>query len=487
MQEEEKSNGADKASDALREISIIAEIGIITGSTLDIDEVYERFCTEVGKLLSFDRLAINIHDTKKGLVTVAYAHGVPIPGRDKGNVFSLAGSVSGYVAGQKNALSGVPDPARFSDCVAAQKEGMKSFMAVPLISRDEVIASLHFRSATPDVYEKDELTVAQRIGAQITGAIANSLLYAELKKTEERLEKSEELYRTFVRNASDIILKTDAGGMFTFINPAGVQLLGYEEGEIIGINYLTLVRPDRREEAARFLGRQFVKKIENTYLEIPIVAKDGSEVWLGQNVQLLFDEEGRVTGFQAVSRNVTDRRWAEEKLKESEERYRELSILDGLTGLYNARHFHRIIEEERSRVNRYDQLLTLLFIDIDDFKKFNDTYGHLAGDDVLVRFGQIVKSSLRETDAAFRYGGEEFVILLPMTRKMDGVHLAERIKAEVAGEKFFPLSETEVHVTISVGVAQLHKEEKTETLIKRADGRMYKAKQTGKNRIVFNS
>jgi len=487
MRQEKSSDGFDKAARALREISIIAEIGRIAGSTLDIEEVYDLFCTEVRKLLSFDRLAINIHDFKSGLVRVAYAYGVAVPGRDKGTVLPQEGSVSGYVAARKTALCGVLDPSRFVDCVAAIREGMKSFMGVPLISRDEVFASLHFRSKTPDAYGEEELAVAQRIGAQIAGAIASSLLYEDLKKTEKLLEKSEELYRTFVKNASDIILKTDAGGNFTFINPAMEQLIGYEESEIIGSNYLTLVRPDMREEAARFLGRQFVKKIENTYLEIPVIAKNGSEVWLGQNVQLLFDEKQSVTGFQAVSRDVTDRRRAEEKLKESEEKYRALSIMDGLTGLYNSRHFYRVIDEERSRGRRYGQILTLLFIDIDDFKKFNDTYGHLEGDEVLARFGRLVKRSLRETDSAFRYGGEEFVVLLPMTRKMDGVQLAERIRSAFADEKFLPQPEREVGMTVSIGVAQLRETETAEEFIKRADSRMYKAKKTGKNRVVSES
>lgn len=486
MRKKKKRSSVKRTSDALREISIIAEIGRIAGSSLDIVEVYGRFCDEVGKLLPFDRLAINIHDTKNGLVEVAYTYGIAVPGRQKGNVFPMAGSVSGYVAGQREAISGVPEPARFSDCVAAQKEGMRSFMAVPLISRGEVIASLHFRSARPDVYGKNELSVAQRIGVHITGAIANSLLYAELKKTEELLARSEELYRTFVENASDIILKTDAAGIFTLINPAAVQLVGYEEEELIGTHYLELVRPDRREEAARFLGRQFVKKIEKVYLEIPVIAKDKREVWLGQNVQLLFDEEGFVSGFQAICRDITDRRRIEEALQESEERYRKLSIVDSLTGLYNARYLHMVLEEAKGLVNRYDRPLTMLFIDIDDFKKYNDTYGHLAGDDVLVRFGKVCRESLRETDTAFRYGGEEFAILLPMTSKMDGVQMAERLRAGFAGEKFFPIPETEVHVTISIGVAQLHKGETVEELIGRADGRMYRAKVTGKNRIVFD-
>jgi len=116
---------------------------------------------------------------------------------------------------------------------------------------------------------------------------------------------------------------------------------------------------------------------------------------------------------------------------------------------------------------------------------FNDTYGHPEGDEALARFGKLVKRSLRETDSAFRYGGEEFVVLLPMTGKMAGVQLAERIRSAFAEEKFLPQPEQEVSMSVSVGVAQLRGEETAEAFIKRADSRMYKAKQTGKNRVVF--
>lgn len=483
--QDKKGDDADQAARALREISLISEIGRIVGSTLDIEEVYGRFCAKVKKLLSFDRLVINIHDKKNGCVTVAYAYGAAVPGRNRGAVFPIEGSVSGYVARKRTVISGVPNPSIFADCIAAAGEGMRSFMAVPLISRNEVIASLHFRSRTANAYGKQERAVARRIGIQITGAIANSQLYADLKKTEELLEKSEELYRMFVKNASDIILKTDARGFLTYVNPAAERVTGYVESELIGRNYLEIVRSDKREEAARFLGRQFVKKVENTYLEIPIEAKNGNVVWLGQNVQLVFDDKGDVIGFQAVSRDVTDRRLAEEKLKESEEKYRTLSIEDGLTRLYNSRYFYKILDDERSRVARYNQRLTLLFIDIDDFKKYNDVYGHLEGDAVLSRFGQLVKKSLRVADTAFRYGGEEFVILLPMTGKMEGVQLAERIRAAFEREIFVPCPQSEVQMTLSIGVAQFHREETAEAFVKRADERMYSAKQAGKNRIAW--
>ena len=141
---------------------------------------------------------------------------------------------------------------------------------------------------------------------------------------------------------------------------------------------------------SNFFGLQIKSGIRNTYSEYPVIKKDGSEIWLGQNTQLII-EDGNVVGFQAVSRDITERRRLEKELKESEERYRELSIIDDLTQLYNSRHFYNQLQMEIDRIERHDYPLTLLLLDIDDFKVFNDTYGHIEGDQVLVRLGQVIK------------------------------------------------------------------------------------------------
>jgi diguanylate cyclase (GGDEF)-like protein len=182
---------------------------------------------------------------------------------------------------------------------------------------------------------------------------------------------------------------------------------------------------------------------------------------------------------------IKEREKAERLLKESEERFKSLSVTDQLTGLYNRRQLHNVFENEISRSKRYNRPLSIILMDVDDFKKFNDTYGHLAGDSVLNRLGQIIQSSIRGTDKGFRYGGEEFLVVLPETNGTDAIITAKRIMQTMEEEKFHPNANTTVVKTLSVGIAEYIPEEFSNDFLKRADDNMYHAKINGKNRISY--
>jgi len=162
-----------------------------------------------------------------------------------------------------------------------------------------------------------------------------------------------------------------------------------------------------------------------------------------------------------------------------------LAITDGLTRLYNLRHFYKQVELEIDRCNRYGHSLALLLLDIDHFKKCNDSYGHLEGDKVLVRLGQAIKLCLRTMDSAYRYGGEEFTIILPETTGKEANNVAERISDSVESERFSTEAGEDFSITISIGVTEYFKEEQLSTFIHRADQAMYKSKAKGRNRISF--
>ena len=167
----------------------------------------------------------------------------------------------------------------------------------------------------------------------------------------------------------------------------------------------------------------------------------------------------------------------------------QLACTDGLTGLYNHRQFKKTFIEEVARAKRYSKPLAVILLDVDDFKKFNDTYGHPNGDIVLQEMAVMLKELLRDCDSLFRYGGEEFVTLLPETPLAEAVKVAERIRIFVETESpRFLTGITKTHgITVSVGVAALpdHGSD-TQSLLQKVDGLMYQAKKDGKNKVYFD-
>ena len=162
-----------------------------------------------------------------------------------------------------------------------------------------------------------------------------------------------------------------------------------------------------------------------------------------------------------------------------------LAITDGLTQLYNSRHFYNRIELEVNRSCRYNNALSLILLDIDHFKKYNDTYGHVYGDKVLARIGRVIKQSLRSMDSAYRYGGEEFTILLPEIIGNEAHAVADRVRKIIGSEVFTPESGEAFSITISAGVTQYHPGETPIKFVQRADKALYRSKDDGRNTVTF--
>ncbi len=164
------------------------------------------------------------------------------------------------------------------------------------------------------------------------------------------------------------------------------------------------------------------------------------------------------------------------------EEVKSLAIRDGLTGLYNNRHFREVLGHQVELSRRYGWPLSLLFMDIDNFKKINDTWGHPEGDIVLKALANFLQSHVRLADVLCRYGGEEFVVLLPQTSWNQAHRLAERLREGIAATPL-PLSHGEIHITVSIGLSCLTPQLNGEDLVKTADAALYQAKQAGENRV----
>ncbi len=176
--------------------------------------------------------------------------------------------------------------------------------------------------------------------------------------------------------------------------------------------------------------------------------------------------------------------------KEMEEELRNLTITDNLTGLYNKRHFLSSLKKEMTRAERQGPPLALLFCDIDKFKSYNDTYGHVEGDVCLGRLGELIRQSVRQdVDTGYRYGGEEFTIILPNASIDDAIHVAERIRTSFAGHTFKPRlngEEVSVNKKISIGIALYSKGISLDEFIEKADEAMYRAKRAGGDRYKLS-
>jgi diguanylate cyclase (GGDEF)-like protein len=173
------------------------------------------------------------------------------------------------------------------------------------------------------------------------------------------------------------------------------------------------------------------------------------------------------------------------KLEAANKKLELLSITDGLTGFYNHRHLHQLLESEVGRATRYHLDLTCLMIDLDKFKQINDTFGHPFGDVVLKTVAKIIREDVRDTDFPARYGGDEFLVILPHTDLEQAVALAERIKADIISHPFVAPGGQDVVQTVSIGVANFAetRAKSKDELIRFVDDSLYRAKQKGRNRI----
>ncbi len=165
-------------------------------------------------------------------------------------------------------------------------------------------------------------------------------------------------------------------------------------------------------------------------------------------------------------------------------RLKRMAVTDPLTRLFNLRHFYSQLEKEIDRFNRYNRPLALMLLDIDNFKIFNDTYGHLEGDRILVNLGKVIRECLRTMDSGYRFGGEEFTVILPETTAYEGFVVAQRIQQAMRSTAFFPPSGSEpIITTLSVGLTEYDSGEPLKEFVRRSDKAMYLSKTKGKDRI----
>jgi diguanylate cyclase (GGDEF)-like protein/PAS domain S-box-containing protein len=306
---------------------------------------------------------------------------------------------------------------------------------------------------------------------------------AERREMEAALRASEKNYRDLVHSVNSIILRWDAEGKIVFMNPYGLTFFGYEAEELIGGNVVGTIVPESESISQRDLKelmlaiRQDPDRFRNN--ENENITRDGRRVWVYWTNRAITDADGRIIEILSVGNDITGRRHMEAEL-------RRLATTDSLTGAFNRRRFFQKARQEFLRHQRYGHPFAILLMDMDHFKKINDTHGHPVGDTVLKTFVDTCQRIFRVTDIFGRTGGEEFSAVLPETEAANAARVAERLRDRVMNSRIEGGTDTRpIQCTVSIGLTSLREDDVAlESMIRRADKALYDAKRTGRNRVV---
>ncbi|CAH2713660.1 hypothetical protein BACCIP111895_00796 [Neobacillus rhizosphaerae] len=311
----------------------------------------------------------------------------------------------------------------------------------------------------------------------------------QLKHSVIKLKETEERFRLIAEYSSDMITMHNERTEYIYISPAVKEIIHFEYPELLGKKMEYFIHPDDIERTNEMFERALHKGVaESTYR---YCSKLGDYVWIESTLKSVHFQEDGSKKVIIVSRNITDRKLTEQKLQEANELLNRLSYMDGLTGIANRRYFDETLAKEWLNSFSANSPITLLMFDIDYFKKFNDTYGHLTGDFCLQSIAQAIKKIITEAlgYTLCRYGGEEFAIILPASNIEEGIKLAHQIQ-ETIGSLKIPHSSSEIadFVTLSIGLASLipTSSSKSQELIKMADSALYLSKTKGRNSISIN-
>ncbi len=318
--EESQKRSEEAALRLAQETGVIAEIGRIISSSLDIEEVYERFAEAVRKLIPFDLILVNLVNQQEGVMTTAYAAGMEVAGRRKGLVVPIKGSVTEEMIHTGEPILFQPESIeeaqnRFPGLLLSFQGGLRSRLSVPLIARGEVIGSLTLWSKQEKAYGERDVRLAQGVASQIAGAIANARLFSERKRSEEKLRESEESYRSLVETSPDAVFLHEEG-RFVYLNPAAVRLYGAGSAEeLYGKIAFDIVHPDDREMIRSRTDFIMATGVPAPLKEIRILRRDGSAVDVEATAGVSYYRGRKV--IQVIQRDSTERKRAEEKIRTS--------------------------------------------------------------------------------------------------------------------------------------------------------------------------
>lgn len=484
----------------MQKIAILYDASQIVLSTFDLDEVLQQILSIVRDYFNLEHGCILLIDPQKQDLYIRSQFGrvesdaqIRIP---------LGTGITGTAAKLKRPVY-VPDVTKDPRYVMSVKS-TRSELAVPLMVRDEVVGILDCQSEHADYFDNDVIDLLTLFSTQASIALQNAQLYSLEQRRSRQLEALNAIARDTsteldlakllpklcdrIRNAfpvdhvavlllenEQLALRAHGGKLTPRVHvgdliPMGSGLCG---------RALTQKKTVMENNVADVAG--YIHGFEETVSEmcLPLISA-------GDPVGVLTLESSRPGAFQPEDlqplESVADICATAIKNAEHVQRISQMAYIDGLTSIFNRRHFESKILDEIERSMRYPTRWSVVMIDIDHFKRINDEFGHLLGDEVLRQVAQIFGQHIRKPDILCRYGGEEFAILLPQTYGEGAVGMADKLR-KLVEEWHFP--GVPRRVTISAGVAEFPGHGKTrDDLVQAADDALYQAKQTGRNRVA---
>jgi diguanylate cyclase (GGDEF)-like protein len=501
----EKSTFFQEIQEGANKLQALIHLTKRMTASLNLQEVYDFAVKAAAEFLDVPCVSLAVADEETRELTMGASYGPQEFAELMGDRVPHGAGLIGRIVerGEPQYIADIRQEPRWPNKRFLEQTGVVSFAGIPLISEGRVLGVLSIFTRHRRLFSPDERALMGAFASQAAIAIANARAYqqiqryastvAELYEAATQVSGSLDLDETLHKIARGAAASTDAASStIILLDDLGevTHVVDWEVGEIE-------VRPDGISRHVWETGRPVVLA---DFATAPPEAVNPRLLALGRRaaVCLPLQVRGRVRGVMWVHYNEP-RRVAEEDLHllasfanqaaiaiENARLFaetRRLANTDALTGLYNHRYFYHLLDTEVKRARRYGRALSLIMLDIDHFKQFNDRYGHLAGDEALRCLALILRKNSRRVDTVARYGGEEFAIILPETDLAQAAVQAERLRA-AAAEQQWP----EGHLTISAGAAVLAPHmARMEDLVRDADRALYQAKAAGRNQVCLSS
>jgi diguanylate cyclase (GGDEF)-like protein/PAS domain S-box-containing protein len=318
------------------------------------------------------------------------------------------------------------------------------------------------------------------------------------RRIQDELRKSEQRFRTLIESAPLAMVTWDRQRRVTGWNKQARELFGWTESEVLGRNFLTFMVPQSASEQVGLIIEDAIERGIESHSVNSNLTKDQRIIEVEWHNTVVPGADGRPDSVLSLAQDVTERLRAQAALQEVnaklkqrlddihelQAQLREQVMRDPLTGMYNRRYLDDALPGEIARAIRERTPLSLMMVDIDHFKRVNDTHGHQAGDEVLKMLADILRSEARRSDVACRYGGEEFVLLLPKMNLESASLRAERWR-QMFAEMELPVENGKLRCTLSVGIAVFPEHgNSAEDLLRNGDRALYLAKALGRNRVA---